>query len=175
MPDQEYPHSQPWPPHDPNGSPSQTPQGHSYYPPGPSPFSSGNVPAIPPHEASDISLNLVLSIFFGWIPALVFFLRRDQVTPITRAVFVGNMNLQLTRLLVSVGGFILVISVMLMGAASIGCGGAIVILLSLLLWIAIACVSIAYFVISIVAAAQAKDRAMVGQPYQFPLAIRFFS
>ncbi|MSS83353.1 DUF4870 domain-containing protein [Actinomycetaceae bacterium WB03_NA08] len=184
MPDQEYPSQQSFPPPPPNGpygytppSPQYSQDGHTYppYSPQPAYAASGYSPAIPPYEASDISLNLVLSIFFGWIPALVFFLRRDQVSPITRAVFVGNMNFQLTRLLVSVGGYILAFLMVIIGSVTIDNGGSIAVIFSILMWIALGGISIAYFVISIVAAVQAKDRAMAGQPYQFPITIRFFS
>ncbi|MGO3090033.1 MAG: DUF4870 domain-containing protein [Galactobacter sp.] len=50
---------------------------------------------------SALTLNLWLSVFFGWIPALIFFLTsRDNSIPAVREAHTKNMNFALIRLIV---------------------------------------------------------------------------
>lgn len=107
--------------------------------------------AIPAQDRSSITTNLVLSIFFGWIPALIYFTQRQSVSPLSAQVYVSNLNFQLTRLIVAVLIFIPFVGI-IAGLASI-----------------------AFLVIAIVGAASAASQTAMGHPYQFPLAIPFFS
>ncbi|KKI16297.1 MULTISPECIES: DUF4870 domain-containing protein [unclassified Leucobacter] len=57
---------------------------------------------------SNITLNYWLSVFFSWIPALIFFLiEKDKGNPQARAYHAANLNFSLLRVMVIVATWIL--------------------------------------------------------------------
>jgi len=55
-------------------------------------------PAYGPPVTPNLTLNLWLSVFFYWLPALIFFLvEKDKVAPSYAAANAGNLNFQIVR------------------------------------------------------------------------------
>lgn len=81
------------PPQPPYGAPQQPPYGAAqpgYGAPAGAPYGYGG------QVQSNITLNLWLSVFFGWIPALIFFLmEKDKVAPAYHRANAKNLNYQL--------------------------------------------------------------------------------
>lgn len=97
---------------------------------------------------SNISLNYWLSVFFTWIPALIFFLvEKDKGNPQSFAFHRENLNFSLLRVGVVIAGWIL-------GMVP-GIGG----FLGLILWLG----SVTLFVFHIIAAAKAPENYRRGQ------------
>lgn len=81
------------PPQPPYGAPQQPPYGAAqpgYGAPAGAPYGYGG------QLQSNITLNLWLSVFFSWIPALIFFLmEKDKVAPAYHRANAKNLNYQL--------------------------------------------------------------------------------
>jgi uncharacterized membrane protein len=89
-----------------------------YQQPGPPPGYGRPVP--PDGGMSQLQLNLWLSVFFGWIPALIFFLTsRDNSAPAVREAHTKNMNFALIRLIVGIATVIPFVGWVLGGIAGI--------------------------------------------------------
>lgn len=65
------------------------------------------------NEPGNITANLWLSVFFTWLPALIFFLvEKDKVHPAARKAAADNLNFQLIRTIaIVVAAFLLMIPV----------------------------------------------------------------
>jgi uncharacterized membrane protein len=96
------------------GYPGQQGQQQGYQQPG------YGQPIAPDGGMSQLQLNLWLSVFFGWIPALIFFVTaRDTCTPAVREAHTKNMNFALVRLIVGIATAIPIVGWILGGLASI--------------------------------------------------------
>lgn len=64
-------------------------------------------------ELSELTLNLWLSVFFQWIPALIFYvMRKDTASPLVRKALTDNLNWQIVSLLISfVSGLLMIVGV----------------------------------------------------------------
>ncbi|MGO1769053.1 MAG: DUF4870 domain-containing protein [Microbacterium sp.] len=61
-------------------------------------------------EPGNITANLWLSVFFTWIPALIFYLvEKDRVTPVARKAAADNLNFQLLRIIAIAGSALLLL------------------------------------------------------------------
>ncbi|HJB64053.1 MAG TPA: DUF4870 domain-containing protein [Candidatus Microbacterium pullistercoris] len=100
QPPQGYPQQQP-----PQGYPQQPPHGYPQQPQG-----GYQQPAYgPPADNSNLQLNLWLSVFFAWLPALIFFLiEKDKVDPATRKAVADNLNFQLIRTIAMVAALLII-------------------------------------------------------------------
>ena len=98
----QQPQSQPTPPPAPQ---QQPPQGYPQQPQG-----GYQQPAYgPPADNSNLQLNLWLSVFFAWLPALIFFLiEKDKVDPATRKAVADNLNFQLIRTIAMVAALLII-------------------------------------------------------------------
>lgn len=133
------------PPEDPNAQQSQQPpqpQQPQYAPP--------QQPQQPPQYAqqpvadpvSNITLNYWLSVFFTWLPALIFWIiEKDKGDQRATALHVANFNFSLLRTIVGVGGWIIAM------IPYIGW------LVAILVWVA----SVVLFVFHIMAAVKAPE------------------
>ncbi|MGW9114741.1 DUF4870 domain-containing protein [Microbacterium sp. NPDC055683] len=121
----------PTPQPDPQSGPTAPPPPGAYPPPGGYAPPAG-YPA-PGHgqgayqgsTTSNLALNLWLSVFFSWIPALIFYLvEKDKVSPAENAANAGNLNFQLVRIIALVAAafiiWIPVIGQLLYAAVAIG-------------------------------------------------------
>lgn len=109
---------------------------------------------------SNITLNYWLSVFFNWLPALIFFLiEKDKGNPQARAYHVDNLNFSLLRVMSGVATGILLVPLALIPYV----GG----LLAFALWAA----NIVLFVFHIMAAAKASEAFRRGEkpPFIFNL------
>lgn len=96
-------------------------------------------------EPGNITANLWLSVFFSWIPALIFYLvEKDRVTPIERKAAADNLNFQLIRIIAIAAAAILLL----------------IPFLGILLYLV---VTIGTFVISIIHAAKVPGEVRSGQ------------
>lgn len=98
---------------------------------------------------STLSLNYWLSVFFSWIPALVFYLTEKDKNALMDEHLKENMNFALTRVIV---GLVMVIPI--------------------LGWIVGGIASLVLFVIAIMGAIGGPAAYSQGQPYRFPINIR---
>lgn len=134
----------------PQGGYQQPPQGGYQQPAG------GQAQASDP--ASTITLNYWLSVFFTWIPALIFFLiERDKGNQASFAFHRENLNFSLLRTAVVVATYIIMI------IPYIGW------IIGILLWIG----SIVLFVFHIIAAAKATEEYRSGRGPKFVFNIPF--
>lgn len=64
-------------------------------------------------ELSELTLNLWLSVFFQWIPALIFYvMRKDTASPLVRKALTDNLNWQIVSLIISfVSGLLMIVGV----------------------------------------------------------------
>lgn len=119
----------------------------------PSPYAGQMNPAYngPPAEAAanTLTLNYWLSVFFSWIPALIFFLTEKDKHALMDDHLKENMNFQITRV---IAGAVTIVPV-------IG-------------WLVGGIASIVLFVFAIIAALKAPDEFRAGRSYRFPFAIR---
>ena len=101
------------------------------------------------NPVGNLQLNYWLSVFFVWIPALIFFLvDKDKGNGRLRQLHVANLNFSLLRTIVYVATFVLMV------IPYIGW------LIALLLWIG----QIVLFVFHIIAAAKVAQAYQNGQP-----------
>jgi len=104
-----------------------------------------------------LTINYWLSVFFTWIPALIFFLvargKNSNIDAHNRA----NLNFQILRTIVIFAGSILG-SIPLIGG-----------LFSLVFWLA----SAVLFVFAIIAAVKGPKEAQAGREYRYPFNIEF--
>ncbi|QDZ13968.1 DUF4870 domain-containing protein [Humibacter ginsenosidimutans] len=101
---------------------------------------------------SNLQVNLWLSVFFSWIPALIYYLvDKDKTADPIRKANVDNFNFQLIRVIVIVATYILAV------IPFIGW------ILALILWLG----SIALFVIAIVHAIQIPNAIRQGREAKY--------
>lgn len=108
--------------------------------------------AAPANSGSTVTLNYWLSVFFTWVPALIFFLVERGKNPLADEHHRANLNFSLLRVFVSIGGWILSFIPFLGG------------FLFFLAWAAL-------FVLHIIAAIKGPEAFRNGQTYRFPLNI----
>ena len=101
---------------------------------------------------SSLQLNYWLSAFFGWLPALIFYLVEKDRHPLQNDHQREVLNFQLTSLIVTLAMIIPFIG-----------------------WVVGGIGAIVYFVLGILGAIKGPDAFRAGQPYRFPLTIRFIS
>lgn len=105
---------------------------------------------------SNITLNYWLSVFFNWVPALIFFvLEKDKGNPQARAYHVENLNFSLLRIMAGIATGVLLVPLALIPYV----GG----LFAFALWAA----NIVLFVFHIMAAAKAADAFRRGEKPPF--------
>lgn len=145
------------PPQQPQQPAYQAPPQGGYQQPGQVPPAGGyQQPASDP--AGTITLNYWLSVFFTWIPALIFFLiERDKGNQAAFAFHRENLNFSLVRVGVLVATYILVL-IPYLGW-----------ILAILLWLA----SIVLFIFHIIAAVKATDGYRAGRGPEFIFNIPF--
>lgn len=117
---------------DPNGQP---PQGYPGYP-----QAAGNSV----EELGRIQLNAWLSVFFGWIPALIFYVVDKQQGPLVTEFHRQTLNFSLLRL-----------------------GVGLLTLIPVLGWF-LAIGSLVLFVFAIIAAVKAPEEYRAGRAYHYP-------
>ncbi|MFC8302073.1 DUF4870 domain-containing protein [Specibacter sp. NPDC057265] len=100
--------------------------------------------------AGTVTLNYWLSVFFSWIPALVFFLTEKGKNGLVDDVNKQNLNFSILR---GIAGFLWVI---VPGVGFI-----------------FGLAALALFVIHILAAVEAPKKLRSGQPYRFPFNVPF--
>lgn len=122
-------------------------------------------PGYPQPVAADpvgnIQLNYWLSVFFTWVPALIFWLiEKDKGDQRATAFHVANFNFSLLRTIVGVGGYIL------------GLIFSFIPVLNILFWIIVWAAMIVLFVFHIIAAAKVANEYRSGgktDPFIFNL------
>ncbi|MGO1409950.1 MULTISPECIES: DUF4870 domain-containing protein [unclassified Microbacterium] len=77
------------------------------------------------NEPGNITLNLWLSVFFSWIPALIFYLvEKDKVNPVARKAAADNLNFQLIRIIAIVAAafllFVPIVGALIYAVVGIG-------------------------------------------------------
>lgn len=129
------------PPEDPNAQQPQPPQQPGQQPQQPQ-YQQPQQPAPAADPTSSITLNYWLSVFFTWLPALIFWIiEKDKGDQRATALHVANFNFSLLRTIVYVATFI------------IGLIPYIGWIIGILLWIG----SIVLFVFHIIAATKAAN------------------
>lgn len=99
--------------------------------------------------ANNVTLNYWLSVFFSWIPALIFFLTEKGKNSFADEYHKSNLNFSILRGIVGILTVIPYLGV-IFGLASL-----------------------ALFIIHIMAAVDAPKKFRAGQPYKFPFNIAF--
>lgn len=99
---------------------------------------------------STLTLDYWLSVFFSWIPSLIFFLTEKDKNKLVDEHTKELMNFSITRV---IAGAVMVIPI-------IG-------------WIVGGIASLALFIMAILGAMKGPEEYLQGRTYQFPLAIRF--
>lgn len=99
--------------------------------------------------AGTVSLNYWLSVFFSWIPALIFFLTEKGKNGLADEFHKQNMNFSIVRIIVGVLSLIPYIGIIFVLA------------------------SLALFIFHIIAAVEAPKAFRSGQPYKFVFNIPF--
>lgn len=99
--------------------------------------------------ASAVTLNYWLSVFFSWIPALIFFLTEKGKNGFSDEYNKANLNFSILR---GITGFLVVIPY---------------------LGVIFGFLALALFIIHIIAAVEAPKKFRSGQPYKFPFNIAF--
>ena len=128
---------------------SQQPVQQSY---GQQPYQQGAV-----DPANNVTLNYWLSVFFSWIPALIFFLVDKGKNSLSDEFHRANLNFSILRAIVGIAtSFVLVIPV-----------------LGIILAVLLGLGSVGLFIIHIMAAIDAPKKFREGQPYKFPFTIEF--
>lgn len=117
-------------------------------------------PASNPDQGfTTLTLNYWLSVFFTWIPALIFFLVEKGKNPVIDEHNRANLNFQLVRTIASVA-FIVPSILGLIPYI----GWFISLILTLALWV----VSIVLFIFAIIAAVKGPEEARAGRQYKYP-------
>jgi uncharacterized Tic20 family protein len=131
------------------------------------------VPLSPGEEKQFALLDHLLSIFFGFIPALIFFVMYRDRGPFVRAHTVTEWNFQLTMLIFQVAGFLLAFVSIFVSTMTIVPGtqsgpppGIALFFVGYLLVLAVRVVVIIFGII----ASMATSR---GELYRYPLAFAF--
>ena len=127
--------------------PQQPPPGYGAPPPyavQPQPMAFDPATAL-----NNLKLNHWLSVFFQWIPALIFFLIEKDKNPLLTDHLKEVLNLQITRAIVGLVAFIPVV-----GTAIAVIGG------------------LALFVIAIIGATKAPQEFEWQRPYRYPFTLR---
>ena len=107
--------------------------------------------------ANNVTLNYWLSVFFSWIPALIFFLVDKGKNSLSDEFHRANLNFSILRAIVGIAtSFVLVIPV-----------------LGIILAVLLGLGSVGLFIIHIMAAIDAAKKFREGQPYKFPFTIEF--
>lgn len=118
-------------------------------------------PAANPEQGyTTLTLNYWLSVFFSWIPALIFYFVEKGKNSVIDEHNRVNLNFQLVRTIVGVAAAI--IPTILGWIPFIGWFLALIV--GLALWVA----SIVLFVFAIIAAVKAPEEARAGRIYKFP-------
>lgn len=118
-------------------------------------------PSSSPEQAiNTLTLNYWLSVFFAWIPALIFYFVEKGKNPVIDEHNRVNLNFQLVRTIVGVAAAIIPT---IFGAIPF-VGWVLSLILGLAFWV----VYIVLFVFAIIAAVKAPDEARAGRPYKFP-------
>jgi uncharacterized Tic20 family protein len=118
-------------------------------------------PAANPEQGyTTLTLNYWLSVFFSWIPALIFYFVEKGKNSVIDEHNRVNLNFQLVRTIVGVAAAI--IPTVLGWIPFIGWFLALIV--GLALWVA----SIVLFVFAIIAAVKAPEEARAGRIYKFP-------
>lgn len=111
-----------------------------------------------------LTLNYWLSVFFSWIPALIFFFTEKGKSSLIDAHNRANLNFQIVRTIVA---FAFIIPNIFGGIPAIG--WIFSVLLSLVLWV----LTILLFVFAIIAAVKGPEEARAGREYKYPFNIEF--
>lgn len=112
-----------------------------------------------------LTLNYWLSVFFTWLPALIFFLVEKGKNPTVDTHNRQNLNFQILRTIVGVAtGLIPFILAMIPYIGWIISG-----ILGFVLWVG----SIVLFVFAIIAAVKGPEEARAGREYKYPFNIEF--
>jgi uncharacterized protein len=138
--------------------------------PNPYAYAAANQPPLSPSDERTWSLlTHLLSMFFGFIPALVFYLIYKDRGPFVRAHSVTEWNFQLTLLIASFAGFLVAFG-SVFGSIAVDDGGAPppfgLFFLGYFLILGIDVLRIIFGIIASIAANR-------GQFYRYPIAIRF--
>ncbi|QIK63684.1 DUF4870 domain-containing protein [Leucobacter viscericola] len=153
QPQYQVPPQQPQQPQQPQyQAPPQGGQGGYAAPPAPGGYAAAPVA----DPVSNITLNYWLSVFFSWIPALIFFLiEKDKGNAQVRAYHADNLNFSLVRIMAGIATGILLVPFALIPYV----GG----VLAFVLWAA----NIVLFVFQIIAAAKAPEAFRRGEKPPF--------
>lgn len=125
--------------------------------------------AIPENEVSSITLDVWFSVFFGWIPALIFYAQRNGSTPLTQKVYRNVLGFWLTNVFLLLGSAIAggIIALLALAAGNERFAFAMVIII----YIALILIGLVYFIVGIVGAAITPGKARAGIAYRYPLTI----
>lgn len=121
--------------------------------------------AYPNAAITTLTLNYWLSVFFTWIPALIFFFIDRGKNATVDAHNRANLNFQLVRTIVYVATGIIPMVLGLIPYLGGILGG----LVGFVLWAA----SIVLFVFAIIAAVKGPQEARAGREYKYPFNIDF--
>nr|WP_255622166.1 DUF4870 domain-containing protein [Tessaracoccus sp. OS52] len=102
--------------------------------------------------ASTVTLNYWLSVFFSWIPALIFYLSEKDKNALVADHVKENMNFQLTRVIAG-----LVATIPVVG------------------WIVGGIASLVLFVFAVMGAVQGPQAYRSGRAYRFPFSLRIIN
>lgn len=129
-------------------------------------------PTQQPSGASDpnaaittLTLNYWLSVFFTWIPALIFYIIERGKNATVDAHNRANLNFQILRTIVGVAAGLIPV---ILGVIPY-LGGILGGLVGFVLWAA----SVVLFVFAIIAAVKAPVEARAGREYKYPFNIEF--
>lgn len=88
-------------------APGQPAPGYAAAPP-PGGYAAPQQPVAAADPLSNLTLNYWLSVFFAWVPALIFYIiEKDKSNPQVRALHAANLNFSLLRTGVIVLGWVL--------------------------------------------------------------------
>ncbi len=105
-------------------------------------------------QLSSLQLNYWLSVFFAWIPALIFYVTQKGQNPLYDSHLRANLNFSLVRTIVGVAIWFLTVLLSFTGIRA---------LLGLLL----GALNLVLFIFHIMGAVQGSDAAKRGQQYKF--------
>lgn len=90
-------------------APQQPAPGYAAAPP-PGGYAAPQQPVAAADPLSNLTLNYWLSVFFAWVPALIFYIiEKDKSNPQVRALHAANLNFSLLRTGVIVVGWVLML------------------------------------------------------------------
>lgn len=115
----------------------------------------------PADPVNNIQLNYWLSVFFAWIPALIFyFIEKDKGDQRVRAFHAANLNFSLLRTAVVI---VLAILLMILGVALPWTAWGVYVIFSVIVWI----IHIGLAVVHLIAAATVGNNFRNGQAPNF--------